>query len=82
MSRNDEVADRLETVADHLAARDVDYKPRAYRDAAQNVRSSPVPVERLAEEGPEAVARIDAVGEAISEKIVEYLDTGSIAELD
>ncbi|MFB6153024.1 MAG: DNA polymerase/3'-5' exonuclease PolX [Halodesulfurarchaeum sp.] len=82
MSRNAEVASLLEEYADLLEARDVEYKPRAYRRAATNLRDHPDAVEALAEDGPEAIQEIDGVGEAISEKIVEYLETGSIAELE
>ena len=82
MSRNDEVADRLEEFADLLEAKDVSYKPRAYRDAAENVRGYHRPIEALAEDGQDAVEEIDKVGEAIASKIVEYLTTGSIDELE
>ncbi len=82
MSRNDEVAQRLEEFADLLAVKGVDYKPRAYRDAAENVRGYPGAIEGLAEEGAEGVQRIDKVGDAIASKIVEYLETGEIAELE
>lgn len=82
MSRNDEIASLLEEFADLLEAQDVEYKPRAYRRAAENVRDHPTPIEELATEGADAVAEIDAVGDAISSKIVEYLETGEIAELE
>ena len=81
MSRNDEVAARLEEFADLLAATGVEYKPRAYRRAAENVRETSAAVEGLAAEGEDAVAEIDGVGDAISSKIVEYVETGEIAEL-
>jgi DNA polymerase (family 10) len=82
MSRNAEVADLLEEFAAHLEARDVDFKPRAYRDAAENLRAYPSPVEGLAARGPDAVSEIDGVGDAIASKIVEYVETGEIAELE
>lgn len=82
MSRNDEVATRLEEFADLLEAKDVEYKPRTYRRAAENVRDCPDDVEALAAEGEDAVAEIEGVGEAISAKIVEYFETGEIAELE
>ena len=66
MSRNDEVAARLEEFADLLAATGVEYKPRAYRRAAENVRETSAAVEGLAAEGEDAVAEIDGVGDAIS----------------
>ncbi|WP_262175989.1 DNA polymerase/3'-5' exonuclease PolX [Haloarcula laminariae] len=81
MSRNDEIADRLEVFADLLEAKGVEYKPRAYRRAAENVRDYPGDVEGLAAEGEDAVGEIDGVGDAISSKVVEYFETGEIAEL-
>jgi DNA polymerase (family 10) len=82
MSRNDEVASLLEEFADLLEAQDVEYKPRAYRDAAENVRELSVAIEGLAADGQERVAEIDAVGDAISAKVVEYVETGEIEELE
>ncbi|VTT87378.1 DNA polymerase X family [Halorubrum sp. DM2] len=81
MSRNDEVATRLEEFADLLEATGVEYKPTAYRRAAENVRDHPAPIEGLAAEGEDAVAEIDRVGDAIAAKIVEYVETGAIEEL-
>ncbi|MFB6301447.1 MAG: DNA polymerase/3'-5' exonuclease PolX [Haloferacaceae archaeon] len=82
MSRNDEVAARLEEFGDLLEAQGVEYKPRSYRRAAENVRDHPTPVEDLVAEGTDAVSRIEGVGDAIAAKIVEYVETGSIAELE
>ncbi|MFB6112719.1 MAG: DNA polymerase/3'-5' exonuclease PolX [Halodesulfurarchaeum sp.] len=82
MSRNAEVARLLEEFADLLEAQDVEYKPRAYRRAADNVRDYPRPIEELAEEGADSVMEIEGVGEAIGEKIVEYIETGAIEELE
>jgi len=82
MARNDEVATRLEEFADLLEARDVEYKPRAYRRAAENVREYPRAIEDLAAEGADAVREIDGVGDAIASKVVEYVETGSIEELE
>ena len=82
MSRNDEVATRLEEFADLLEATGVEYKPTAYRRAAENVRDHPAPIEGLAADGEDAVAEIDRVGDAIAAKIVEYVETGEIEELE
>jgi len=82
VSANDEVASRLAEFADLLEAQGVEYKPRAYRRAAENVRESPDDVERLAADGEDAVSEIEGVGDAIAAKIVEYVETGTIAELD
>jgi len=82
MSRNDEVASELEAFADLLEAKGVEYKPRAYRRAAENIRDHTAAIEGLAAEGADAVAEIEAVGDAISSKVVEYIETDCIAELE
>ena len=81
MSRNDEIATLLEEFADLLDAKGVEYKPRAYRRAAENIRDFPGAIEGLAAEGEDSVGEIDAVGDAISSKVVEYVETGEIEEL-
>ncbi|WP_254273890.1 DNA polymerase/3'-5' exonuclease PolX [Haloarcula marina] len=81
MSRNDEIATRLEEFADLLDAKGVEYKPQAYRRAAENIRDYPGAVEGLAADGADAVGEIEGVGDAISSKVVEYFETGEIAEL-
>ncbi|MFW6003111.1 MAG: DNA polymerase/3'-5' exonuclease PolX [Halanaeroarchaeum sp.] len=82
MSRNAEVAALLEEYADLLEARDVDFKPRAYREAAQNIVDHPEPIEDLVTEGLDAVTAIDGVGEGIGEKVIEYVETGTVEELE
>ncbi|MGM0398369.1 MAG: DNA polymerase/3'-5' exonuclease PolX [Halobacteriota archaeon] len=82
MSRNGEVAALLEEFADLLEAQDVDFKPRSYREAAQNIEDHPEPIEDLAAEGLDAVTAIDGVGDGIGEKVVEYIETGEMAELE
>ncbi|NLV12315.1 DNA polymerase/3'-5' exonuclease PolX [Haloarcula argentinensis] len=81
MSRNDEIATLLEEFADLLDAKGVEYKPRAYRRAAENIRDFPGAIEGLAAEGEASVGEIDGVGDAISSKVVEYFETGEIEEL-
>ena len=82
MSRNAEIAARFEEMADLLEARDVEFKPRSYRRAAENVRDCPVAIEELIEEGRDAVMDIEGVGDALADKIVEYVETGEIGELE
>ena len=82
MSRNAEVASLLEEFADLLEAKDIEYKPRAYRRAAENIRGHPAAVEHLAADGEDAVKEIEGVGDAIAAKVVEYFETGGIEELD
>ncbi len=83
MSRNDAVATLLEEMADRLEATGVEYKPNAYRRAADSIRAHTVAVERLYDEGGEsAIGEIDDVGDAIAAKTAEFLETGSIGELE
>ena len=82
MSYNDEVARLLFEFADRLEATGVEYKPTAYRRAAENVAEYPEPIEQLAATGEDAVEEIDRVGDAIASKIVEYVETGEISELE
>ncbi|SEP87829.1 DNA polymerase/3'-5' exonuclease PolX [Natrinema salaciae] len=83
MATNAEIAARFEEFADLLEADDVEYKPRAYRRAAENIRAHPSPIADRVEAGDrEVVENIDGVGDAISSKIVEYVETGKIEELE
>ena len=82
MSRNDEIATLLEEFADLLEAQDVEYKPRTYRRAAENIREYSGAVEDLAADGEESVQKIEGVGDAIASKVVEYFETGEIEELE
>jgi len=82
MSRNNEVASVLEAYADLLEAQDVSYKPNTYRRAASNIRDHSAAVEELAAEGADEVQRIEGVGDAIASKVVEYVETGEIEELE
>jgi DNA polymerase (family 10) len=81
MTGNAAVADLLEEMADRLEAMDVEYKPRAYRRAAENIRGHPADVAGLAANGEDAVKEIEGVGDAIAAKVVEYVETGEIEEL-
>ncbi len=81
MRSNDAVARLLVEFADRLEATGVEYKPNAYRRAAENIADHPEPIDQLAETGEDAVAEIDRVGDAIASKVVEYVETGSIDEL-
>jgi DNA polymerase (family 10) len=79
---DDELAALLEEMADRLEATGVEYKPNAYRRAAESVREQPRSVAELAREDPEALEDLPDVGEAIASKLAEYVDTGSIGELE
>ena len=80
--RNEALAARLEEFADLLEARGVAYKPSAYRRAAENVREYPESVAAIARETPDRLEEVDRVGEAIASKLIEYIETGRIEELE
>ncbi|TYL39249.1 DNA polymerase/3'-5' exonuclease PolX [Natronococcus pandeyae] len=83
MTTNAELAGRFEEFADLLEADDVEYKPRAYRRAAESIRAHPTPIAGHVEDGDrEEIKNIDHVGDAIASKIVEYVETGAIEELE
>ncbi len=77
MSDNDEVARILHGIADLLDLAGEKFKPEAYRRAARSILSLPESI-RLAYERGE-LNEIPGVGEAIAEKIAEFLKTGHVA---
>jgi DNA polymerase (family 10) len=80
---NDELAALLAEFADRLEATGVEYKPRAYRRAAESVAGHPTPLTDLDERGgADALAELDHVGDAIASKLHEAIETGSIEELE
>jgi len=75
--KNRQVAKILYEVADLLELQGVQFKPRAYRRAAQTVESCPTPVEELVQEG--RLSELPGVGKSIAEKIEEIVRTGKLA---
>jgi hypothetical protein len=57
---------------------DSPFKARAYRQAAQVLESLQTPIETLAEGGVDALAALPGIGDAIAEKILAYLQKGTI----
>jgi len=82
VTTNDELAALLEEFADRLAATGVEYKPRAYRRAAETVAGHPRPVADVYEAGSEdALTDLDHVGDAIGSKLAEAIERGTVEEL-
>lgn len=75
--KNTEVVTILNEIADLLEIQDVEFKPRAYRRAARNIEALNEPIEDIHARGD--LQTIDGVGDAIAEKITEYLETGTLA---
>jgi DNA polymerase (family 10) len=74
--KNAEIARVFDEVAAFLEMRDVEWKPRAYRQAARRLEQMPEPVEDVHERGE--LEAIDGVGESMADKIREYLAEGEI----
>lgn len=76
---NEAIAQQLEELADLSDfIGDSPFKSRAYRQAARVLESLQTPIETIAEGGKQALEEIPGIGEAIAEKILAYLQTGTI----
>ena len=77
---NESIAERLEAFAALLdLARASNYSVRAYRRAAELIRSTPAPVAELVRAGKARELR--GIGPSIEARLVELVETGDIAEL-
>ncbi|MBI1972141.1 MAG: DNA polymerase/3'-5' exonuclease PolX [Candidatus Aenigmarchaeota archaeon] len=74
--KNAEIAKILYEIADMLEMQDVEFKPRAYRRAAQSVETLQRDIAEIWHEG--RLRTIPGVGEAIEKKISEFLKTGRL----
>jgi DNA polymerase (family X) len=78
---NSALAERLEAFAALLDLAGASYyTARAYRRAAELIRSTPAPVAELIREG--RVRELRGIGPGIERRLVELVETGRIAELD
>ena len=77
---NTEIADRLEAFASLLELAEANpYTARAYRRAADTIRSTPVAVAELVRAG--RVRALRGIGSGIEGRLRELVETGQIAEL-
>jgi DNA polymerase (family X) len=77
---NAHIADRLEAFASLLDLAEANpYMPRAYRRAAETIRSAPVAVADLVRAG--RVRELRGIGPGIEARLRELVETGDIAEL-
>jgi DNA polymerase (family 10) len=78
---NAAIAERLETLAALLDLAGAGYySVRAYRRAAELVRSTPAPVAELVRAG--RVRELRGIGPAIEARLRELVETGSLAEIE
>jgi len=76
MPSNAEAAELFRNIADLLDVLGERFKPEAYRRAARSIETLTEDLERVSARGE--LGTIPGVGEAIAEKIREYLQTGTI----
>lgn len=76
MRKNAEVAKILYEIADLLELQDVQWKPQAYRKAAQTIESWQEDIETVVKEG--RVEALPGVGTHIAEKVKEIVATGTL----
>lgn len=81
---NDEVAAKLDAVADVLEAQDANpFRVQAYRNAANTVRNLEQPAhEVLAREGEEGLRRFAGIGESLARSIAQLVYTNRLGLLD
>src|SRR6266540_7449479 len=80
LPRNAEVAEQFELLADFLELEGSDqFRPLAYRRAAQRMRETGGSIAQLAVEG--RAKELSGIGKTIEEKIVQIVEDGQIAAL-
>src|SRR3989344_170099 len=81
--KNHEIAELLDEIADILEIKNVEWKPIAYRKAARSIETLTEDIEKIyKEEGFPGILALPGIGSGIGKKIVEYLETGKIKDLE
>ena len=81
--RNREIAELFYEAADILEYQQVEWKPRAYRKAAQMIENLGEDIEKIyAKEGKAGLTEIPGIGESIADHIAEYLGTGKVEKFE
>jgi DNA polymerase (family 10) len=81
--KNREIAELLYETADIMEFQQIEWKPRAYRRAAQNIENFGEDIEKIyAKEGKKGLTEIQGVGESIADHIAEYLETGKVKKFE
>jgi DNA polymerase (family 10) len=79
---NEEIARIFYEIADILEIKKVKWKPQAYRMAAQTLESSKDVKEIYKKKGIKGIDKLPGIGEGLSKKIVQYIETGKIQEYE
>lgn len=81
--KNREIAELFYEAADILEYQQVEWKPRAYRKAAEMIENLGEDIEKIyGREGKEGLTEIPGVGESIADHIAEYLETGKVEKFE
>ncbi|MEM4648220.1 MAG: DNA polymerase/3'-5' exonuclease PolX [Candidatus Pacearchaeota archaeon] len=81
--KNLEIARLLRMMALYLEMKGIPFKPQAYERAAYSIESLDENIEEFVKKvGKEGLKNLPGVGESIAEKIIEFLKTGQIKELE
>lgn len=81
--KNSEIAKLLREIAVYLEMKSIKFKPQAYEKAAYSVETLDIDIEEfLKKNGKEGLEKLPGIGVSIAEKIIEYLKTGKIKELE
>ena len=78
---NEELVSILYEIADILEVLHVQWKPRAYKEAARAIENIDI-VSIYKKKGLKGLEEIPGIGEGIGKKIVEYIKTGKVKEFE
>lgn len=80
---NDKISEMFNEMADILQMQGVEWKPRAYRQAARAIEALRYDLEKIYKKGGvEKLEKIPTIGENLAGKIAEYIETGRIKEYE
>jgi DNA polymerase (family 10) len=82
MSKNTQIAEIFYEIADLLDMQGVQWKPRAYRNAARALESAEDVEKTYRAGGKKALMNISGIGDALADKIIEFIETGKIKEYE
>lgn len=80
--KNKDLSKIFYDIAEVLELENIKWKPIAYRKAARTLETLEIPIEEIAQKGQKALERLPNIGEGIAKKIIEYITTGHIKELE
>lgn len=78
--KNKKIANIFYQIADIYEMKDVDFKPRAYQKAAQNIENLGTDIEEIYNNGK--LQDIPGVGESTAKEIEEFLESGKVKRLE